>query len=253
MRKKLPQFLLLVAATLYLLLRHWGTRRGATAAECARSLPGDEVIPHPHLETTHALTIHAAPEFVWPWVIQLGYYRGGWHTESTWRDWDYYPDQVLRFFVREEAQKSGVGHRDVPSVAEIVPEFQKLEVGDVVLDGPPGTAFFTVLILELNRHLVLHSDTHLRFAFPKRIRENPRLGIAGEFSWGFYLQEAGDADTRLLLRTRGRVEPRWYRLMIALFVPLADFFLASKMLHGIKQRAESSPIPPAQSQRDANS
>ena len=227
-------------AAAFLLLQRYGKHSGATWAEYLQPLPGDEVVPDPELEITNAISICAPAEKIWPWLVQLGYYRGGWFTDSTWRDWDYYPDKILRFFVREETEKSGYGHRDAPTINQIVSEFQQLKVGDVVLDGPPGTAFFTVAAIEPNKFLVLHSDSHLRFLFPKSIREHPRIDIGGEFTWGFFLQETDDHHTRLLLRTRGTVRPWWYRIFINATIPIANIFLARKMLSGIKQSAEKS-------------
>jgi len=49
-------------------LRKWGTRLG----EAQRRLPGDEIIPSPTFETTHAVNIDAPPETVWPWIAQMG-------------------------------------------------------------------------------------------------------------------------------------------------------------------------------------
>lgn len=170
----------------------------------------------------------------------MGYYRGGWHTDSTWRDWDYYPDLILRLFVREEAGQSGYSHRESPTDTRIIPELQDLKVGDVVLDGPPGTAFFTVAALEPNRFLVYLSNSHLRFLFPKFIRENPRIGVGGEFTWAFYLQEIGKNNTRLIMRTRSTVRPGWYKLFVSLTVPIANLFLAPKILGGIKHTAEQA-------------
>lgn len=231
----------IIATTTGLTLLHWfGKHSGATWTEYRQSLTGDEVVPHPDLEITNAISIHAPAEKIWPWLVQLGYYRGGWFTESTWRDWDYYPDRIMRFFVREEAEKSGYGHRDTPTLSQIVSKFQNLEVGDAVLDGPPGTAFFTVAAIEQYKFLVLHSDTHLRFLFPKSIRENPKIGIGGEFTWGFFLQETAENHTRLLLRTRGTIQPWWYRMFIYTTIPIANIFLARKMLGGIKQSSERS-------------
>lgn len=231
----------LAAASVALwMLERYGRQSGATREEYQQFLPGDDAIPHPDLKITNAITIQAPPERIWPWLVQLGYYRGGWFTDSTWRDWDYYPDKILRFFVREEAQRSGYGHRESPSLSQIVAEFQQLKVGDVVLDGPPGTAFFTVAAIEPNKYLVLHSNTHLRFLFPKSIRESPKIGVGGEFTWGFFLQEAEDAGTRLILRTRGTIRPWWYRIFINFTIPIANIFLARKMLRGIKQQSERS-------------
>ena len=242
MKRNTPLLGLLGFATAVYLLRRYGMHSGATWTEYRQALPGDDVILRPNLEITNAISIDAPAETIWPWLVQMGYYRGGWFTDSTWKDWDYLPDKVMRFFVREEAQKSGYGHRDAPTSTQIVSEFQSLKAGDVVLDGPPGTAFFKVVVIEPNKHLVLHSDTHLRFLFPRSIRENPNIGIGGEFTWGFFLQAIDETQTRLLLRTRGTVQPWWYRIFINTTIPIANTFLARKMLRGIKQRAEESVL-----------
>jgi hypothetical protein len=188
------------------------------------------------LETTHACTIDPSPNGVWPWIVQMGYYRAGWYTDPDW--WDYWPDRYLRWVSREEAENTGNAHRDAPSADRILPELQNLAAGDVILDGPPGTAYFTVAALEPHRLLALHSTAHLRFLFPAEVRENPRWGIAGEFSWAFVLREMEGGKTRLILRTRGNAAPPLYRYFVAAFLPLADWALARKMLRGIKRRAE---------------
>jgi len=41
------------------LLRRQGLRWGATDQEVHKPLPGDEIVPHPMLETTHAVTVQA--------------------------------------------------------------------------------------------------------------------------------------------------------------------------------------------------
>lgn len=228
-----------LSAALWLLHRY-GLHSGATWSEYRQPLPGDQMIPRPDVEITNALTIHAPAESIWPWLVQMGYYRGGWFTDSTWKDWDYLPDRVMRYFVREEAEQSGYGHRDTPTATQIVSEFQKLEKGDRILDGPPGTAFFTVSDIEPNRRMVLYSDTHLRFLFPKSIRENSRIGVGGEFTWGFFLEPIDQTHTRLFLRTRGTVRPWWYRLFISATIPIANILLVHKMLNGIKEHVEQS-------------
>jgi hypothetical protein len=220
------------------LLRREGMRWGATDEEVHRPLPGDEVVPHPLLETTHAVTIDASAEEIWPWLVQMGHYRAGFYADPSW--WDKYSDKYLRSLTREEAEESGYGFRDKSSAERIVPEFQGLKVGDTILDGPPGTAFFTVRLMEPNRALVLYSGSHLRFMAPKSIRENPRYGIYGEFSWAFVLEGKGERNTRLILRTRANYGPRLYRaLTLPLILVGGEILTARKMLQGIKRRVES--------------
>ncbi|MGZ3645034.1 MAG: SRPBCC family protein, partial [Ktedonobacteraceae bacterium] len=47
------------------LLRRLGMRWGATDDEVHRPLPGDDLVPHPMLETTHAISIHASRADIW--------------------------------------------------------------------------------------------------------------------------------------------------------------------------------------------
>jgi len=60
-------------------------RTGVSDEEALGSLPGDEFIAHPMVEWTRGVTVHAAPERVWPWLVQMGYGRGGWYTPE-WVD-----------------------------------------------------------------------------------------------------------------------------------------------------------------------
>jgi hypothetical protein len=150
-------------------------------------------------------------------------------------------DEYLKSLVREETEKSGMGPREAPSAGRIVTEFQNLKVGDTILDGPPGTAFFTVRLMEPNRALVLYSDSHVRFLVPRSIRENPNYGIYGEFSWAFVLEEKSERKTKLILRARANYGPRLFRALTLPFILLGDeAFTARKMLYGIKKQGEGT-------------
>jgi len=221
------------------LLRRQGLRWGATDEEVHKPLPGDEIVAHPMLETTHTVPINASAQEIWPWLVQMGHYRAGFYADPSW--WDKYSDKYLRSLSRKEAEESGYGFREVPSDERIIPEFQDLMEGETILDGPPGSVFFTVRIMEPNRALVLYSDTHLRFLVPRSIRENPRYGIYGEFSWAFVLEEKGERNTRLIVRTRASYGPRLYRTLTMPFVLVGgEYFTTRKMVYGIKRRVEQT-------------
>lgn len=66
--------------------------------------------------------------------------------------------------------------------------------------------------LEPQRELALYSTTHLLFLAPASLRNNPRIGLYGEFSWVFLLDEVGEGVTRLIVRTRTSYGPRLYRM-----------------------------------------
>jgi hypothetical protein len=221
MRGKLTIAALGVIGGAYVLDR-LGRRWGATPDEVHATLPGDELVKHPLVQTTHAVTIHARPAEVWPWLVQMGYGRAGWYTNRWWyRLIDHY-----------------VWRTDVPRVSRIVPELQHIAKGDIIPDGPPGTASFTVARLEQGRALVLYSTTHGTVWLPPAMRDNPDLGIHGELGWAFVLREPAPYVTRLLLRTRVSGGPVIYRAVARALLPAADFLVARMMLRTIKQNVE---------------
>ena len=99
----------------YAALQWLGRSAGATRAERRRRLPGDDLTLHPLAVTTHAATIDAPPARVWPWLVQMGWHRGGWYT-ARWVD-------RLLFPANE------------PSADRLLPEWQGLAVGGTVPDG----------------------------------------------------------------------------------------------------------------------
>lgn len=114
-----------------LLLRPWHLRWGATEEEVRRRLPGDDVVGTPIVAATRAITIAAAPEQVWPWLVQQGYGRAGWYAYRIDNAWRRSPDRI-------------------------VPGLQHLAVGDVLgLDKNGG---FTVTALQENRYWVGVAD-----------------------------------------------------------------------------------------------
>ena len=237
MRSKVLLPGLLAAASGAYLLHRLGRRWGASDDEVHRPMPGDELIPHPMVETTHALTIHASAAEVWPWLVQMGMDRGGWYSDPEW--WDGMAEKVLWSFLASE-EKTGYSIRAEPSTDRVIAKFQNLKVGDSVLDGPPGTAFFTVATLEENQVLALYSNSHVRYMVPDMLRNHPRVNIRGEFSWVFILDEVEASTTRLILRTRVNYGPRVFRVITRPFFWPVDFVLARKMLRGIKWRVEQS-------------
>ena len=224
MKNKLCLGLLAGVSGAYL-LRRLGMRWGATDDEVHRPLPGDDLVPHPMLETTHAISIHASRTDIWPWLVQMGYDRGWWYTDARWYQW------VDKY----------IWHTSHPASPDhIIPELQHLEVGDTVLDGPPGTAFFTVATIEPEHVLALFSTTHILMMAPASIRNNPKVELHGEFSWVFILDEKEEGMTRLIVRTRASYEPKMFRMLTRPLLFPADFLMARMMLQTIKQRVEQS-------------
>jgi hypothetical protein len=194
-------------ASLGTVILRLGRRSGATDEEMHRSLAGDNVIPQSYTVTDRAITVKASVEEAWPWIVQMGYHRGGWYT-SRWLD-------------------KLIWHIDNPSADRIVPEYQNVHVGDVIPDGEPGKAYFTVAALEQNRHIVYLDDAGSHVP-----------GVT--FSWAFVLRPLDESTTRIQVRWRnGPVSSPLLRGVVRLLVAPADFVMMNQVLGGIKRRAEA--------------
>jgi hypothetical protein len=193
--------LILAAGLLYWFpLRRLFGRWGATADELARALPADDVVSAPGYRTTLAITIDAPPAAIWPWLVQMGYQRGGLYSYD-WLD---------RLF----------GYLDRPSATRILREFQSLAVGDVIPIGRGGG--FPVSMIDPGRALVLGAQTE-----------------AFAWAWQLVLYPIDARRTRLVSRNRGRLPATigsW--LMLRALEPAA-FLMTRRMLIGIKARAEA--------------
>src|SRR6266516_1681757 len=162
--------LLLVALSLAVLywfpLRRWFGRWGTTPIDLARVMPGDAAIADPSYTATLAVTVDARPEDIWPWLVQMGYQRGGLYSY----DW---LDQLF-------------GYLDRPSANRILPEFQHLAVGDEI---PLGRGQgFPVTALQPYRALVLGGE-----------------GDGFQGVWQFGLYPLDEKRTRLVSRNAVRV------------------------------------------------
>ncbi len=181
--------------------RSWCNTWGATPEEVAREMPGDELLSEPDMLATRGITISAPPRDIWPWLVQMGSGRGGAYTY----DW------IENLF--------GL---DMHSANRILPEYQDLEVGDVLPMGPKGPGM-RVEVLEPERAMVYRFED-------------------GNWVWAFglYPQLGG---TRLVSRNRisapGALVGR--KLFNLLFMEPGSLVMERKMLRGIKDRAERNP------------
>jgi hypothetical protein len=160
-------YALAVLAVMYWIpIRLWYRRWGVTDAELAQPMLGDNDVPTPNYEAMLAVTIEARPEFVWPWLLQLGKGRGVLYSYD-WLD---------RLF----------GYLDGPSATSILPECQQLEAGDVIpIGGAAGG--FPVTAVEPYQTLVMSG----------------RAGLSRwAWAWELHLQADDKHRTRLISRNR---------------------------------------------------
>jgi hypothetical protein len=181
------------------LVRPWHLTWGATPEEVRGFMPGDDLITEPSMGATRAITIEAPPEKIWPWLVQVGgYTRAGWYSYD-------------RF-----------DNAGVPSADRIVPDFQDLQVGDLLLTSP--TEGFVVRSIDPGRSLL---DLEHR---------------ASRISSALMLSSLPDERTRLVIRIRAYFRPR-HRLFAMAF-DIGDFLFMRRQMFGIKQRAEQMVLNP---------
>jgi len=94
-------------------------------------MPGDQIQPEPVFNATRAVTIHARPEQIWPWLVQIGYLRAGWYGY----DW--------------------IDNEGLQSADRIIPPLQHLKVGDDLPVWRGNT--YKVVAVEPNHFLVWKS------------------------------------------------------------------------------------------------
>jgi hypothetical protein len=176
----------------------------ATAGERTRPLPGDDLIANPLSTFTNAVTVHAAPHDVWPWVAQMGVGRAGWYSYDA------------------------LDNGGEASAACINPELQHLELDMVFPAGPGITDGFTLAAFEPGRFLVLDWKT------PDGVRL---------VSWAFVLEPLNGA-TRLIVRVRGATGYGFFGVPPSLtkhimpVVHAVHFIMQRKQLLGIAERAQ---------------
>ena len=186
----------------------WG---GATPEELARQMPGDALISDPTDTGMMAITVDAPPEDIWPWLVQIGYQRGGLYSYD-WLD---------RLF----------GFLDRPSATRVLPEFQQLAVGDKIPWDKRGTEM-TAALVEPPRALALSLQTR---------------GFL--WVWQFVLYPIEDRRTRFVSRGTQHVPsgPLWWVFM-RISEPAA-FIMTHRFMLGVKRRAEALHAQRAQARR----
>jgi hypothetical protein len=194
-------------------LRRWG----ATGDEATRPLPGDGLVPDPLYATTHAISVNAPAECVWPWLVQLGQNRGGFYTY----------DALENLF-----------RLDIHSADRIHEEWQDLEAGrDHVSLDPEGTMKMTIAVLEPPRAFVIRTGA------PGEEPQGPGDFFKGEIaaSWAFVLEPATERTCRLLIRWRADWrETIPSAVARAFLLEPVHFVMEEGMLRGIRDRAERS-------------
>ncbi len=193
-------------------------------------MAGDSIVPDPFFTVTHAITIDAPPDQVWPWLAQLGSTRAGWYSYD-WID--------------------NGGRR---SEEHVRPDLQDIRPGDVLPALPGATAAFVVDVVDPPRDLILTvpgddapvvSWEHCIEALgPAR----SRLIVRGRVTraWKAMARGTRTAGERPVLieriyRLLGRLPDAWLRVIAG----LGHRWMEARHMRGIKRRAEKGVLTAA--------
>jgi len=189
--------LLVGLVLIYLLvLRPWHLRWGATDNEVALSLPADNLVTNPDFNATRGITINSTPEFIWKWLIQIGSRRAGWYSID-WMD-----------------------NAGIKSSTEILPEFQRIEIGQFIPFTPDQKNGMWVKEFKENEYILW-------------------VDKEGKATWLWYLYPVNENQTRLLTRLRTKYLWRGFWIIYYLLYDFGDIVMMSICMKGIKMRAEN--------------
>jgi len=175
------------------ILAAWGT----TSEEIAREMPGDLA----GSRWTRAITIHAQPEQIWPWLVQWGQGRGGWYSY----DW---LENLFGF--------------NIHTTDRILPAYQNPAIGDpICMASSVCTSFVSVI------------EPNHWFGWQARDEK-------GKPVWNFVfgLFAIDGSHTRLVVRES--FDPTAIPSAATIAIEIPDVVMEQKALSTVKQRAEGS-------------
>jgi len=197
----------------------------ASREEKRRAMPADPLISAPMGVVTHAITINASPERVWPWLAQMGAGRAGWYSY----------DRI-----------DNGGH---PSANAILPEYQHVAPGDVLPATPGMTDAFRVAAAKRPHDLVLTvpeanggNQVSWEFLLEPLDRGRTRLIVRGRISrrWPGSIQERSRPPGRLILIERiYEILAHTPRPLMLAAASFGHYIMQARMLRSIKRRAEA--------------
>jgi len=181
--------------TYLFIIRPWHLKWGATKEEQALELPGDNNVQRPDFNATRGITINSTPELIWKWIIQIGSKRAGWYSID-WMD------------------NAGIKSSD-----KILPEFQKIEVGQFIPFTPDQKNGMWVNDFK-DYEYILWVDKE------------------GKATWLWYLYPIDKTRSRLVTRLKTKYNWKGIWIIYYILYDVGDIVMMSKCMKGIKERAE---------------
>ena len=193
----------ILVALYFAFIRDFQMNWGATSEEISQTMMGDELLDKPDMNATRAIEINARPEEIWPWIVQIGYNRGG-------------------FYGFDNIDNGGQ-----PSSDSILTEFQNLQIGDSIPGGEyKGRIFHILEVVELE------PGREMAWTF---LKGTPWGG--GTWSWKVYSIDA--ERSRLVSRLRQKYSFDSFQGVVSWsMIDAIEILMMRTALGGIKLRAE---------------
>ncbi len=195
-------FIAAIAYNLFILppLLRWG----ATQQEFDRTLPGDELIKTKEYKNTLAVTVHASPSQIWPWVVQMGVHKAGFYS-YTWLENLFGCKRQNADYIHTEWQNTRPGYYEC-----VCHSAEKKNM--------PG---WIVTIIEPNKSFVWK-------------------GQEDEWMMGVYIDSIDENTSRLITRQQFKMPCRWTTnwALEKVWFGWAHCLMQHGMITGVKKRVE---------------
>jgi hypothetical protein len=199
--------LIVIVLACWFVVRPWYLHWGATEAEVAMKLPGDEIVPDRNSVSTRAITVRAPASEIYPWLVQVGQGRGGMYSYE-WLE--------------------NLAGCDMHNVYRIVPALQQVSDGQVVRMGPKGYPMYHVAGLEPGKYFVMQPA-------------DPKTEQPGPGAWTMAVVEQPDGTSRMIFRQQMRVDPGIGNfVMWRVVIDPMSFVMEQKMMRTIRDLAEQA-------------
>jgi hypothetical protein len=179
-------------------LRSWQMNWGASAEDINRHMAGDDLLDKPAFNSTRAVNIKASPEQIWPWIVQMGYKRGG-----------FYGFDIL-------------DNGGIPSADFILPEFQNLKEGDIISFGGASVKVEKMI-----------PDSSMLWVFQK----GSGAWENATWSWGLYRMDDTHTRLVSRLRQKKDTDS-FSKAVIWALLDMTEVIMMRTTLKGIKRRAQ---------------
>jgi len=185
-----------LVVTYLFVIRPWHLHWGATQQEVMLEFPSDSIVHKPDFNATRGITIHSTPELIWRWIIQIGSKRAGWYSID-WMD------------------NGGIKSSD-----KILPEFQKIEIGQFIPFTPDQKNGMWVNDFKEYEYILW-------------------VDKKGKATWLWYIYPVDKNRSRLVTRLRTKYNWKGIWIIYYILYDIGDIIMMSKCIKGIKKRAEN--------------